>query len=76
MLFLCMNNLVSMINKSYTKQQLAIAYGVTEKVFRRWLKDLSELIVTGRNQYLSPKEITVVVAEYGEPDWSKIDKVK
>lgn len=65
-------NITSMIKRSYTKSQLAIAYGVSEKVIRRMLKDLSELITPGRNQYLSPKQINVVVAEYGEPDWTKV----
>ena len=61
------------INKSYTKTQLAIAYGVTIKVFRRWLKELSEVISPGRNQYLSPKEIGEIIKEYGLPDFTLLD---
>lgn len=58
--------------KSYTKSQLATAYGVPYKVFARWLKDLSEIIKPSTKKFLSPKEIESLIKEKGEPDWKLI----
>lgn len=57
---------------SYTKSQLATAYRVPYKVFKRWLDELSEVIKPSRSKFLSPKDVTELVKEKGEPDWNLI----
>lgn len=58
--------------KSFTKSQMALAYGIPIRVFRSWLKDLSEVLETGNRKYLFPKEIEFLRKERGEPNWDLI----
>lgn len=59
---------------SLFKGELARAYGINVCTLKVWLKTLKDkndkLLDTGKRKILNPREVELIIAEFGEPDWS------
>ena len=53
--------------KTYTKGQMAKAYGINYRTFINWLKDIPELTLNPKQRILKPKQIEIIYHDLGEP---------
>ena len=55
--------------KAYTKKELRLLYGVTQDVFRRWLKPFESDIpnYNPHARILTPAQVKVIIEKLGEP---------
>lgn len=53
--------------QAYTLKQLAEAYKVPERTFRRWLQPISSLIGPRIGHYFNPKQVKKIVDYLGMP---------
>lgn len=60
--------------ESFTKGEMAEAYCITRNVLQDWLDNLN--IERGKEQYLAPKVIRILIEIKGEPNWNKIARVR
>ena len=58
-----------MINKTYTKQELRLMYGISEDTLRRWLNDIKDEMprYNPNCKILSPLQLKILIENYGEP---------
>ena len=63
-------------NTFVTKSNLEKAFNLKKGTLKTWLRGLKNdgkiLLDTGRRKLLSPKELQIIISEFGEPDWSRL----
>jgi transposase len=63
-------------NTFVSKNNLEKAFGLKKGTLKNWLRELKKdseiLLDTGRRKLLTPKELQIIIGQFGEPDWSKI----
>jgi len=56
------------MEKSMTKRELALKYGVSYPTFLKWIRMIPQLSITNNRRLLTPKEIQIIYTVLGEPD--------